>query len=361
MDNRSSSTRQDPVTQASEFFIEFRAGDGTPTLRARFERWLRSSPENVQAYLEIAAGWSELPIADPEGRIDVQGLLDAARNTKAENVIPWGLGRAGVARPSRPRRTPFWSLAVSLALLAMALAGTGTWLMTGGGVTYKTGIGEQRTLILADGSTVMLNALTTVRVHMTREIREVVLVRGQAYFHDTDDPGRPFVVRTGGSTVRAIGTAFDVDQESDRTVVTVLAGQVAVAKSFAWIESVDRHELLGKLAGPADKLKTVLVSAGEQVTVSAQNIPAPNSVDVAAIAAWREQRLVFDDTPLEKVAQQFNLYSKRRLVIADPALRSVGVTGEYSASDPAALIGFLRSQPKLSVVETDEQFLVTRR
>jgi transmembrane sensor len=361
MDNHSSNARQDPVAQASEFFVEFRAGDGTPAVRARFEQWLRRSPENVQAYLEIAAGWSQLPTADPEDRLDLQALLAAARNASDDKVIHLDLGRTHGAPRFLPHRMRLWALAGSLALLLVALAGTGIWVFTQGGLTYKTGIGEQRTLILADGSTVILNALTTVRVHMTQDAREVTLVRGQAYFHDADEPARPFIVRAGRSAVRAIGTEFDVDNEPDRTVVTVLEGQVAVAKSFAWADGTERREILRELAGPPTKLKAVLVSAGEQVTLLAQNIPAPTPVDVTAVTAWMQQRLIFDDTPLEKVAEEFNLYSKRRLVIEDPSLQSVGVSGVYSASDPAALIGFLRSQPTLKVVETDGEFLVTRQ
>lgn len=361
MDNRSPNMRQDAVTQAAGFFMEFRAGDGTPAVRARFEKWLRASPENVQAYLDIAAGWSALPTADPEGRIDVQALLVAARDTNDANVIHFAFAQADIERRSLPHRMRAWAVAASLAAL-VTLVGTALWVFTKGGSTYNTGIGEQRTLILADGSTVTLNALTTVRVRMSQSAREVALVRGQAYFHDTDDPDRPFIVRIGKSTVRAIGTEFDVDKESDRTVVTVLEGRVAVAaKSFASIDSIARRELLQDLAGPANPLKAVLVSAGEQVTVLAKNVPVPKAIDVGTVTAWMQQRLVFDDTPLESVAQQFNLYSKRRLVISDPSLRSVGVSGVYSASDPIALIGFLRSQPMLRVVETSDEFLVTRR
>jgi transmembrane sensor len=358
MDNSSSNTRQDRVAQASEFFIEFRAGDGTPTVRARFEKWLRSSPENVQAYLEIAAGWSELPTADPEGLIDIDALLGTLREWKDDNVVRIPLRQPDVPRAARVNRARLWALAACLALVT--LAGTAIWVISQSGRTYGTGIGEQRTLILADGSTVTLNALTTVVVHMTKEFREVTLVRGQAYFHDTDEPTRPFIVRAGKSSVRAIGTEFDVDLEADRTVVTVLTGQVAVAESFARVDEIERRELLRELAGPANKLEAVLVSAGEQVTVLTQNLPTPNEVDVTGVTAWMQQRLVFDDTPLSKVAEQFNLYSKRPLVIADPSLRGVGVSGEYSASDPAALIGFLRSQPTLRVVEKDDQFVVTR-
>lgn len=364
MDNRSSSTRRDPVTQASEFFIEFRAGDGTAALRSRFERWLRSSPEHVKAYLEIAAGWAELPTGDPEHRIDLHDLLATVHGDQDGNVINIDLRRVNAAYTYPRDRVRIWLLAGSLALLLVVFAATGMWIVTQSGFTYKTGIGEQRTLILPDGSTVILDALTTVRARMTKEDREVTLVRGQAYFHDTKDPTRPFVVRVGKSFVRAIGTEFDVAKEPDRIVVTVLAGQVAVAKSVAWVDSPERRELLHEPTQPAHNQKAVLVSAGEQVTVLAQSIPAPRPVDVTAVTAvmaWRERRLVFDGTPLEEVARKFNLYSWRRIVIADPSLLNLGVSGEYSVSDPDALIGFMRSQPRIDVVEKSDEFLVTGR
>ena len=286
--------------------------------------------------------------------------MAAALTAKDENVVHLQSGKADVARQFIGPRMRLWALTGSLALLLIALASTGIWTIIQGGRTYETGVGEQRTLILADGSTVVLNALTVVSVHMTKGTREVTLARGQAYFHDTAEPARPFIVHAGRSSMRAIGTEFDVEEEADRTVLTVLAGQVAVAK-LAWIDSVERRELLQELAQPVNKLKAVLVSAGQQVTVLAQQIPAPSAVDVTAVTAWREQRLVFDGTPLVQVAKQFNLYSKRRLVIGDQSLRHIGVSGEYSASDPAALIGFLRSQPTLQVVESSDEFIVIRK
>ncbi len=351
----------DLVAQASEFFVEFRVGDGTRACRARFEKWLRASPDHVQAYLEVAAGWSELPVADPEGRIDLQALLARARSSSDDNVVPLRSSPA-TARPRSPAtHTRRWAIAACLALMATVLGAGVRFLAYRDGRTYSTGIGEQRTLLLADGSTVTLNALSAVRVLMTAHARKVTLIRGQANFHDVDEPDRPFIVRSGNSSVRAIGTRFDVDKEPGRTVVTVLEGQVAVANSLAWIESIGRRQLLQDLAQPAHERRAVLVPAGEQVTVLAQSIPAPTQVDVQAVSAWMRRRLVFDDTPLEEVAREFNRYGKRRLVIADPSLLTVGVSGSYSASHPDALIGFLRSQPTLQVSETGDEIRVTRR
>ena len=58
------------VAEASEWFIEFRAGDVNGAARLRFIEWLRRSPEHIQAYLEVSGAWSGLPSSDPDGRLD---------------------------------------------------------------------------------------------------------------------------------------------------------------------------------------------------------------------------------------------------------------------------------------------------
>jgi ferric-dicitrate binding protein FerR (iron transport regulator) len=68
------------VAEASEWLIEFRAGDVNGEARVRFIEWLRRSPQHIQAYLEVWVTWSELPRCDPESRFDIPSLIARARN-----------------------------------------------------------------------------------------------------------------------------------------------------------------------------------------------------------------------------------------------------------------------------------------
>ena len=360
MATQGSTTKSDAAAEAAAWFTEFRARDMTPGSRARFDDWLRQSPQHIQAYLEVAAGWSELPTADPEGRIDVQALVARARESRDENVV--ALPRADQAGLRPNSRARVRALAAALAVISI-LSGAVAWVWLYRADTYRTGIGEQRTLVLADGSTVILDALTTVRVRFSKTARAVDLLQGQAYFHDTYDPRRPFVVRSDETTIQAIGTQFDVHRQQDGMVVTVVEGKVAVAESAQVPDagegpsSITDDRTSPRPPSPAH----MLVSAGEQVTLTAQLIRKPERVDVSTATAWLQKRLVFDNTPLQEVADQFNLYSSRRLVIVDPALRSVGISGVYSSADPVSLIGFLRAQPTLLVTETAEDIRVSLR
>lgn len=345
--------------EACAWFAEFRAEGMTADTRMRFDEWLRKSPEHIQAYLEVAAGWSELPTADPNGCIDIQALIARARESREENVVPFTNARGS----QRHTGNRFWTpaLAASFALLTL-LFGAGLLFWTYHVGAYTTNIGEQRTLSLPDGSTVVLNALTTVRVRYSNTLREVDLIQGQAFFHDIEDPKRPFIVRMRGATVRAVGTQFDIDTANNAALVTVIEGKVAVADESSPDLPADTHGLpLETVSLQREAPNSVFVSAGQQLVVTAKLIEKPQRADIKSATAWLQGHLVFDDTPLVKVAAQFNLYSSRRLVITDPALQTIGVSGVYSSADPESLIGFLRAQPGLTVVETPTEITVSGR
>ena len=336
------------VAEASAWFIEFRAGDVDGDARVRFIEWLRRSPEHIHAYLEISGVWAELPSSDRHGRIDIEALIARARDEA--DVITLSPDRAPpAAAPSpraphrlrhRPRLAAFAAAAVVLLAVAAVL------LLRGANVsgTYTTGIGEQRTVQLSDGSTVELNARSTIQVHLTEQQRDLTLVEGQALFRVAKDKLRPFVVRAGDAQVRAVGTEFDIYKKQLATVVTVVEGRV---------ETYDGADNSGSAA--------IVLSAGEQLTVLPHIMTKPTRTDTAVATAWVQKRLIFEETPLSDVAEEFNRYNRRPLTINDGDLEKLKISGVYSSTDPASLINFLRSQNSIQVVETEKQVRVLRR
>jgi transmembrane sensor len=378
----STGLRRQVISEACEWFIEFRTADATASTRDRFDEWLRHSPEHIQAYLEVAAAWAELPTQDTTARIDVEALVARARASSDEGVVvpiatrgvPSDLSGGPPGARGARRFAPSRALAAVIAAVAI-VAGTLGWLSWSAGETYTTDVGEQRTVRLADDSIVDLNARSSIRVHFSSSGRIIDLVRGQALFHVARDPQRPFIVRSDATTVRAVGTQFDVYRKDIGLVVTVVEGRVAVVPQLAAAESAaspsDSDAGAGSLAmghEPTRKMQraartsSVLLSAGEQLTVTPTTaVPTPHRADVGVATAWAQRRLIFDDTPLAEVAAEFNRYSTRRLIVDDPELAGKTLSGVYSSSDPDSLIGFLRAQPSLEVLETDREIRVMRR
>jgi transmembrane sensor len=336
------------VAEACAWFIEFRAGDVNDAARQHFIEWLRRSPEHIQAYLEVSGAWAELPTSDPEGKIDICSLIARARS-EADVVALSTVGArpTEVPSPEEPRMLRRWPRRAALAIAALALLASVTVRFLGVGDldgSYSTGIGEQRTIQLADGSTVEVNARSRVRVHLTDQQRDVTLLEGQALFRVAKDSRRPFVVRAGDAEVRAVGTEFDVYRKQSATVVTVVEGRV------------ETYDQSGGSGGTA-----VVLSAGEQLTVLAHTVTKPTRTDTLVATAWVQKRLMFEETPLRDVAEEFNRYNRRPLTIDDRELQKVKISGVYSSTDPASLINFLRSQSSIRVIETENQVRVIRR
>ncbi|MGH7105531.1 MAG: FecR family protein [Acetobacteraceae bacterium] len=346
------------LEEASTWFVELSEGHLTDKVREQFSDWLRASPEHVRAYLQISALWEDAPLLG-KGAEDVEALI--ARTRAAGNVVRVGKDRQPLSVRSRRFVTPLRSaLAASLVLAAI---GVTFWLQQQRGV-YETAIGEQSSLTLADGSTIELNAQSRVRVHFTAAERSVDLLEGQVLFHVTHDTARPFIVHSGAASVRAVGTQFDVDRRSGETVVTVVEGRVAVLPDLL-LEPASANAVDSAISAPDFALtgpggaRGLLLTAGEQVTLTAQASSRPTRTDVAAAIAWTQRKLVFASSPLTLVADEYNRYHQKRIVIRDRRLASFFVSGVFSATDSRAFVAFLRAQPNLTVHETDTEIEIS--
>ena len=399
------------LEEASEWFVDFRVGDVDERARERFDEWLRRSPEHIRAYMDIARTYVELPLAKLAGKIDVDSLIAYAHS--GENIVPFN--DAGIARPNAPsamsaetnhrsasakkaERTPRLRrrfLVAASGVLLLVTAGAVWWNLERFPI-YATEIGERRSITLADGSTVNLNARSRLRVEFAKKERRVELLEGQALFQVAKDKNRPFIVSSGDATVQAVGTQFDVYRRTNGTTVTVLEGRVAVyatahfepaapapasaPSSIAGPPHASEHPAASPLAskssssGSAPQLPSsprgladssgssaIFLSAGEQVTVTPAEVAPPQHADIAATTAWMERRLIFDGSRLSDVVQEFNRYNRRQLVIEGSQLSDFHVSGVYSSSDPSSLIRFLRDQPGVKITEDDNEIRISPR
>lgn len=377
--------------EAAEWLVEFRSGDMDLDARRDFDAWLRASPEHLRAFIEMTQLWNHAKNIDPERKIIIEELLAsgyADDNVVAlERVSEW-VGVSGSsadkrdsnsqsANPAAWQRSSRWLRRTSLA--AALIIGVGlawfSWSWLGGSSTYVTAVGEQRSISLADGSKVTLNARSRLRVRFNAATRSVELLEGQAFFHVAKNPARPFIVLSDDTAVRAVGTQFDVNRNRRGTTVTVLEGRVAVypeqlhdALQTAATEcSGTSQSCEGQLsesgapAAPAtgsDRL--VLLSADEQVRIAAgQSAMQPVRVDATSAAGWRQGRIVFDSATLLEIADEFNRYSSRQFRAEDHGPTPLRLSGVFT-TDPDFFIQYLRELPGITVRESDKEISVVR-
>jgi transmembrane sensor len=338
--------------EAAEWFVANREGLTTKE-RQSFAAWLRTSPMHVEEYLAHAVIARDLHKACAYSEEALGDLLARARTSPDLTVrASWWRQIEGWTQTG----TPIWQRAGLFAATCAAAAGIG-WIALRGvwpiksatpseavaEIHMSTRHGEQRSRRLADNSVLHLNTNSDATIRYSNKERLVILHAGEADFEVVHDTGRAFRVLAGAAQVIDVGTKFDVLLGRDKTIVTVVEGEVAVSGSMS----------VG--------LDTVAVNSDHQVTVVNGIWPPaqPFAVDAQRATAWLHRQIVFDHEPLEKVAAEFNRYAPKPIEIMTPGLQKLEISGAFSTDNPAAFIAFLRSLDNVWVEETATQIRVS--
>lgn len=345
----------EPTETATQAIMEaanewlLRMQDDAPEYdQVAFVAWLRESPVHVREYLRAETVWLALEGVDSHRRIDVEALLEIDDSNVVE-LIESPRGKATSPPGPASRR---WTKFAAAGLATLAIAFGGYWYsIPPEPVRYSTGLGEQRRLVLDDGSVVEMNTQSELSVILSEERRSIRLLQGEALFTVARDPDRPFVVDSEHAVVRALGTQFNVYRQADRTLVTVLEGRVAV-------ENTDTPLLTGSGAVGAVAESVVELVAGDGAAI-------PSSAPIERIApnpdkaiAWTKRRLVFEDETLAAVAAEFNRYNSRQLLIGSDSLGQQRISAVFDADQPESLVRFLEQDSSIVVVEKTQLRLV---
>lgn len=261
---------------AAEWIARLNADDLSARDTADFRRWLAANPDHAERFERATDLWDMVP---------------------------------GTA-PSRGPVTRRRALASLAALTATTAGGTIAFQAAHAATPYETGIGEQRRIGLRDGSSLLLDAATRVRLIATAARRQLWLVRGRVDL--TVAPlTLPFTIDAGRGNMTAGAGRFDLRRDrDDRVAVTAIKGSAAVPVS-----------------GAARRL-----SGGERLADGRIDHP-----DLVMTQAWTRGRAAFHDATLTTVADEANRYSTTRLVIADPVVAGLRVSGMYRMGDNVAL------------------------
>ena len=183
----------------------------------------------------------------------------------------------------------------------------------------ETGIEETRVVALEDGSRIVLDRRSRLRVAFTPAARDVELLDGQAHFEVAKDTHRPFRVRTGSAEVVAVGTKFDVATVPARTTVTLIEGRVNVRT----------------LSGTAQmEPKVEALVPGQQLGIASDGqFLDKRVVKIENVTAWQRGTIILDDMPLPEALTAMNRYSVMQIVIPGPALQSRRVSGVFRIGD----------------------------
>lgn len=322
--------------EAAHWWVVFHSEDASATDHQEFAQWVARSPERVEAYLRAAQLEHTLKSAAIEWpATPTEVLVHEARSSPRDELEIRREYAAPAPVSDRPWRwlTPL-KLASGLAAACLIAAGS-AWLLLNRPLELQTKLGELRSIQLDDGSHVTLNSATKIEIRLQKDRRFVRLIRGEALFEVTHDTSRPLEVETDRATLEDVGTKFDVDRRADRTMITVIAGRVAVLSAVS----------PGRAA-----FALPILSTAERLTIGPAGLGiVEHDVNVNAATAWTQHRLMFERSPLREVAGEFNRYNPDKIEIESAALANRTITGVFETNGSHSFVSFLAAIPGVEV------------
>lgn len=297
-------------------------GEDRDQLRGDFEAWLEASPRNRAAYerAERLLGQSAI-------------LKGSARYGENRARAPLRLAADASRSPGARRWLVAGAMAAAAAMLFVAFNAGGATLSGPHGNNpmaawaaepLVTRHGEIRRLHLDDGSVATLDTDTRLEVAMTSEARLVRLVRGRARLQIAGD-ARPFRIEAGKGVVTASEAMLDIERASDGTVAVTLASGAAGIEPAAgrW-----------NAAGPLQLVASQSIAYRADDQALAIERQAASSAMTDWPSGWAEYRVV----RVDQLVAQANRYAAVPIVIADPRIAGLEVSGRFRISETESFV-----------------------
>ncbi|MGZ8171632.1 MULTISPECIES: FecR family protein [Methylobacter] len=287
--------------QAIAWFTRLQLNSLSNQEKLQFQSWKAQSPAHEQAYEEISQLWNNTDFNLALGQTKLSYPL---RQTEQKP-----------ARIYRKHRASALAMAAGFALFVV-LSDPMTWLQA----DFYTGVGDQQTVQLSDGSSVTLNTDSAIAVAFDSDERRVNLLKGEAYFDVQTNKQRPFVVNSGETETQVLGTRFIVRDGSSEDKVTVIKGLVKVSN--------------------LQQEQSVFLHPDEQVTNTKSGLTAISKT-TNKDTAWLQGRLSFQDAPMAEVVKELDRYLPGMILLNDNSLKDYRINARFDITHPAQALDAL--------------------
>jgi transmembrane sensor len=282
-----------------------------------FARWIAVA-ENKAVYGQVTRAWAAF---DDSAATEVERLR---RDTR-----------------QRLQRRRFLRNITRIAATVVVAVGAGTIYWSSQGDTYANDGPRPTVIALEDGSSLTLDSKSKVTVRYSQTARRLDLQRGQAGFTVAHDASKPFVVKVGDGSVTALGTSFNINRWGDGATVVLIDGKVRVDSGQ-----------------PGDD---AILAPGQRVTVQGDRLSPVGAADMAAVAAWRNGLLMFDDERLVEALASVNRHGELAVRLSDPSLGDLRISGLFRAGDTDAFYRGVASLHGLEAKVGTKEITLQRR
>ena len=276
-----------------------------------WDAWMKENPDQMpaailaaQIYTGLQSGKSDISQKEIQSEwLKLRFRMEESKQKKSGKQIFIG----------------FWWRSIA----ATFILASGIWLtyflMSPDTENYATDFTNKRTIVLSDGTEIILNAnsvLTTKNSWHFAVPREIWL-EGEAYFKVKSHPNTPelkqFVVHTKDLDVRVVGTQFNVNTRKNSTRVFLDEGKVQLSLK----ENLDKN--------------IVVMNPGDFVGYSSEEKDKKEirkNFEAESVTSWRAGYYTFNHTPLSEVIELVEATHGIKITVTNPALLKETVTGK---------------------------------
>lgn len=316
--------------QAAQWLHLLGEGELSELDAIEFERWMAESSLHSEIFADMAATWD---LASELTEPTVQAKDHRAfEDTGANNVLPL----AARSKRAAPKPPFFLALAATVAAMGVFWFWQSTSEQSVQVARFETKPGELRELQLSDGSFVALSGDSILESDLHGALRELKLVRGEAFFQIARD-GRGMEVSANQMRVKIVGTAFNIDVvNTTQASLTVYEGRVEVRSGAS----------------------NVALSAGSHVDVLGTHI-SPPSAQAASSPDWRSGWFEADQTELTRIIAETNRFSTSPITLAE-GLGTIKLSGRIRVADPELVLRSLERMKLVKVVRQNQRIRLER-
>ncbi len=360
-------------------------------LPAGVEAWINASPANEASFTALAHVWkgrrdSNSPPGEAQGalinlrerlgydQVDASGSRVVNSSNRSVSLQNSGVSESSIKNRNGTSNygtsnSGGWKIYTSVGIagliavvsfvLTPILKSDRESIVT---ATYVSQFGETPIIKLPDGSTVILNAASTIEVVNSKKSRTITL-NGEAVFNVAPDNKRPFLVKTRDIHTTVLGTEFGVRAyDSSDITVAVKSGKVKVeACKDVDDASEPSRKVCGSHGQTGDNMLSTVLSANEMV-VAESNSGLRKSMDqkIENVLAFAEGRLVLNDMPLNQAIPDLNRWYGVDIRVGDAEIGKIPLKGALPHGTIEDLEQALRITLNANIVRSGRVITISR-
>ncbi len=323
--NIQSSMKEDKNIEINdELITKYLTGEATPEEALALSDWLRS-PANSVYYDEFELAWHR-----PRG-IDKPVF---------EKEAAWNKIKKNIPKPSPTKTTYPAVLKIAASFLIVALAAYLIFDNTDDDIDPRrivTTSSEPESVSLADNSKVTLYRYSSFDFpnEFDGNLREVELIKGQAFFSITSDKKRPFTVHTVAADIKVVGTAFNVVADQDSTTVSVKEGQVIL------YTKTDSIHIPGGWTG--------------RVGTNSKRPIKDNAIE-NNVWSYATQTLVFSETPMKTVIRDLEKVYPYKISVTNENIKNCHLSATFENDSIDKIVNLIAETLNLTVKRDERIF-----